>query len=447
MKYEPAARRNPIRMVIFMQIKMNYGRSGMDLVLPDHVEVDIISRKPMPVHADPRRAVADALADPIGSVTLPEAANGCRSACILICDITRPVPNDLILPILINQLIDAGIRADSITILIATGLHRSNEGTELEELIGGRSIPDQVRVENHFARHDEDHRFLGYTRRGTPVKIDRRFTDADLRIVTGLIELHFMAGYSGGRKVIAPGIAHADTITRLHSADFLEDLRAASCILSGNPLHEELLEIAGMIGGVLAVNTVIDDERRLSYINFGELIESHYTAVEFLKSYALAKVYRQYHTVVTSAAGYPLDKTYYQTVKGLVAASGIVKPGGNLFIVSECSEGLGSGEFIESQKKLIEVGADAFLDGIRAKRHADIDEWETEMLLRSMKHRNVHLYSGGLCDADHRLTGVNKVRSIEDAITESVGRFDDPCIAVIPEGPYVHPELVIADDS
>lgn len=426
-----------------MLIKMNYGKSGFDLVLPDFIKADIITKKLMPVFQDPNKAMKDALANPVGSGVLADEAHNCESVCILICDITRPVPNGLILPVLINELIDAGISVDKITILVATGLHRPNEGQELEELIGDRAILDRVRAENHFARCDEDHRFLGYTSRGTPVKIDKRFVDADLRIVTGLVEPHFMAGYSGGRKVITPGVAHADTITRLHSSDFLEDSKAANCILDGNPLHVEMLEIASMIGKTLVVNTVLDEERRLSFVNFGELIESHYDAIEFLKDYAGVKVNRRYNTVVTSAARYPLDKTYYQTVKGMVAASNIVEPGGDLFIVSECSEGLGSYEFIEAQKRLIELGAEAFLDSINHKKHADIDEWETEMLLRSTKCANVYLYSDGLCDADHELTGMNKVESLADAVMKSVESSGDNHIAVIPEGPYVHPEADI----
>ncbi len=174
------------------------------------------------------------------------------------------------------------------------------------------------------------------------VKLDRRFVEADLKIVTGLVEPHFMAGYSGGRKVIAPGIAHRDTITTFHNARFMSDPKADNCVLEGNPLHREQLEIVRMLRRVLAVNTVIDEHRRVSFVNFGEVVDSHLEAVEFIRRYAQVAVPRRFKTVVTSAAGYPLDTTYYQTVKGMVGPVDILEPGGNLVVVSECSEGIGS---------------------------------------------------------------------------------------------------------
>lgn len=424
-----------------MRIMMSYGKQGLEIDLPDWIHVDTIQKKPMPVLPDPVVAVRDALANPVGAGALADEARRCRTACILICDITRPVPNGLILPVLVNELLAAGLSAANITIIVATGLHRPNEGEELRELVGGAGVLEIVNVVNHFARRDEEHAYLGETLRGTAVRVDRRFVDADLRIVTGLVEPHFMAGYSGGRKVIAPGISHAETITRLHSAAFLEDPRAANCVLDGNPLHEEQLEILGMLGGVLAVNTVIDEKRRLSFVNFGDIERSHERAVEFLRGHAVVSVGRRYHTVVTSAAGYPLDKTFYQTVKGMVSAGDLVEPGGDLFIVSECSEGLGSDEYAESQKRLSALGKEGFLSAIIKKDHADIDEWQTEMMLRPMRHANIHLYTTGLTPAELALTGVNNAGALEEAIMRSVRASGDSAVAVIPEGPYVHPEV------
>src|SRR6202043_1467476 len=188
---------------------------------------------------------------------------------------------------LIEMLLRAGIPATAIRVLVATGLHRPNLGAELEELIGDPWVQRTVQVENHYANRDEDHVLLGTTAtRGTVVRLDRRFVDADLKIVTGLVEPHFMAGYSGGRKVIAPGLAHAETVTTFHSARFMADPNASNCNFEGNPLHEEQLEIVRMLGGALAVNTVIDEERRLSFVNFGEIRSSHLEAVEFVRAYS-----------------------------------------------------------------------------------------------------------------------------------------------------------------
>jgi nickel-dependent lactate racemase len=376
---------------------------------------------------------------PVGSRTLGQEARGSRSACILICDITRPVPNHLLLQPLIRELVASGMRPDQIRVLVATGLHRPNEGSELEELVGDPWVLEAVAVENHFARNDADHVHLGVTRAGTVVRLDRRFVEADIKIVTGLVEPHFMAGYSGGRKVIAPGIAHAETITTFHNARFMSHARAENLVLEGNPLHIEQLEIVAMLGRVLAVNTVIDEHRRLSFVNYGEVIESHRQAVEFIRRYAQVAVPRRYKTVVTSAAGYPLDATYYQTVKGMVSPIDILEPGGKLIIASECSEGIGSAEYARAQRRLLDLGPDGFFRDISLRSHAEIDEWQTQMQLKPMRVGGIHLYSTGLRGADRSLTGVGMIDSISDAIEKFASEVGDNSIAVIPEGPYVVP--------
>lgn len=422
-----------------MRIVMSYGKTGLPLNLPDDWDVTIIRTTPMPQLSDADAAIADALRHPVGSRPVKDLAAGRKNVCIVICDITRPVPNGTILPVLIRELLDAGIDAGSISILIATGLHRPNEGPEMAEVVGSPWLLETVRVANHFARKDDEHTSLGATRKGTPVKLDRRFVNADLRIVLGLVEPHFMAGYSGGRKLITPGIAHRDTIASLHAARFLEDPGAANCVLEGNPVHEEQMEITGMVGECFAINVVIDEARRISFVNFGSLHESHFQAVAFMRAFAEIKIPRRFRTVVTSGAGYPLDKNYYQTVKGMVAAMDALEPGGNLFIVSECSEGIGSEEFRESQRKLIEVGAEAFIKNIEPKQYAGIDEWETEMLLKAMRGGQVHLFSGCLLGAERDLTAIHMVDSPEEAIRTSIEQSGDRRVAVIPEGPYVIP--------
>lgn len=422
-----------------MKVELSYGKGTLPIEFDDDWRVDVIRKPPMPVLPRPAEAVDAALNAPVGAKSLTQEAAGCRSACILICDITRPVPNALLLPAMVKQLLSGGIPAEGITILVATGLHRPNEGAELQELVGDAWVQRTVRVENHFARNDEDHVDLGRTQAGTVVKLDRRFVHADLKIVTGLVEPHFMAGYSGGRKVIAPGIAHRETITTFHNARFMAHPRAENCILDGNPLHREQLEIVAMLGKVLAVNTVLDEHRRLAFVNYGEIIESHLCAVDFIRGYARVSVPRRYHTVVTSAAGYPLDKTYYQTVKGMVGPLDILEPGGDLIIVSECSEGMGSAEYVEAQRRLVERGVDGFFRTIEHKSHAAIDEWQTQMQLKPMRKGQVHLFAGGLSASDRALTGVSVTADVAAAVRSSIARTGDHAVAVIPEGPYVVP--------
>ncbi|MBX3436728.1 MAG: nickel-dependent lactate racemase [Planctomycetaceae bacterium] len=423
-----------------MQVELRYGRSTISTRLPDDAHVTIVRKPAMPVLPDPLRTVAQALAQPVGCAPLNEFARGAASACIAICDITRPVPNHLFLRPLIQSLMDAGIRSDAICVLVATGLHRPNEGPELAELVGDPWVLETVRVANHFARDDGQHVDIGRTRtRGTVVRLDRRFVEADVRIVTGLVEPHFMAGYSGGRKVVAPGLAHAETITTFHSARFMADPAASNCNFEKNPLHEEQLEIIRMLGQVLALNTVIDEERRLSFVNFGDVLASHAEAVDFTRPFSEVSLPQRFHTVVTSAAGYPLDKTYYQTIKGMVAAMDILAPGGDLIIASECSEGMGSPEFAASQQRLVQRGRAAFLDSILRKSHADIDEWQSQMLLKPQAIGNIRLFTRGLSDREKQWTGVEVITSLDEAVKTSLLRSPDRRIAVIPEGPYVVP--------
>ena len=421
-------------------IELLYGRGVVSVSPPAGCVPTLIEKRAMPALADPVGAVARALAAPVGTPPLGELARGRRSACILICDITRPVPNGLFLPSLVRTLLDAGVPRAGITVLVATGLHRANEGAELAELVGDPWVRDTVTVVNHDATVDRDHVLLGRTPgRGTVVRLDRRLVEAELRIATGLVEPHFMAGWSGGRKVIAPGVAHAETITTFHNSAFMAHPRAANCVLEGNPLHEEQLAIVGMLGGALALNTVIDDRRRLAFVNFGEIVRSHLEAVAFARGYAQVPVRRRFRTVVTSAAGYPLDRTYYQTVKGMVGPLDILEPGGDLIVASACSEGMGSKHYVEAQRRLVDLGPDGFAASIAGKPHADIDEWQTQMQLKPMRVGRVRLYTDGLDAIGAGLTGLERVADLAAAVAESMARHRDPEVAFVPEGPYVVP--------
>ena len=424
------------------KIALSYGRGELTVDLPVGAAPMIVRKRALPKLPDPRAAVATAFASPTGSASLATLANGRQSACILICDITRPVPNRLFLRPMIETMVAGGIPLGAISILVATGLHRPNLGDELAELVGDPWVLEHVRVENHYARDDDAHVDFGRTAtRGTPVRLDRRFVEAELRIATGLVEPHFMAGWSGGRKVVAPGIAHHETIRTFHSARFMEDPLAVQCNLAGNPLHEEQLEIVRMLGEVYALNTVIDEERDLAHVTFGEIVASHQAAVDFVSAATAVPIGRRFSTVVTSSAGYPLDKTYYQTIKGMVTPLDILAPGGTLIIASECSEGFGSAEFRDAQARLVALGPERFLATLTAKSLAEIDEWQSEMQLKPMRLGTVELYATGLSGDDRRLTGVAMIDDVAEAVGRSIARSGDAAVAVIPEGPYVVPRF------
>ena len=422
------------------RIEIAFGRGTLPVSLPAGAAPTVIRKAVLPKLADGPAAIRGAFDQPIDAPPLRDLVRGRSSACILICDITRPVPNRLFLRPMVETMVAGGIPLDRITILVATGLHRPNEGAELAELVGDPWVMENVRVENHFARNDADHVDLGPTAtRGIPVKIDRRFMETDLKIATGLVEPHFMAGWSGGRKVVAPGIAGHETIRTFHSARFMEDPLAVQCNLVGNPLHEEQLEIVRKIGAIYALNTVLDEERDLVCVTFGEIIASHLAAVAFIAEATQIGVARKFRTVVTSSAGYPLDKTYYQTIKGMVTPLDILEPGGTLIIASACSEGFGSPEFREAQARLVTLGSERFLATLTAKSLAEVDEWQTEMQLKPMRVGRIQLYTTGLDAEERRITGVEIVASLDGAIADSVARAGDPAIAIIPEGPYVVP--------
>ena len=423
------------------EITLSYGRSGLRVRLHDAWQVEVVRKPAMPVLADPVAALEASLDAPVAAPPLAQLAAHAPRVCLVICDITRPVPNGVILPVLVRRLLAAGVRPEAITVLIATGLHRPNEGAELEAVVGDAWVRRTVRVVNHVATRDVEHVTLGQTTRGTPVRLDRRLVEADLRIVVGLVEPHFMAGYSGGRKLLAPGCAHADTITRIHHASLLEHPAADNAVLDGNPVHDELLQIARMTGAVYAVSVVLDEQRRIAATNFGALEPSHAAAVACMRRYAERAIPRAYDVVLTSSAGYPLDLTYYQTVKGMVGALGALRTGGRLFIVSECAEGFGSAAFRDAQRRLLREGPEAFLAYLHARAQAPVDAWQTEMLLKALRRGTVHLFSGGLPEADWPDTAVRRVRDLNAELVAAVRTSADHALAVIPEGPYVIPML------
>jgi len=420
-----------------MRVTLDYGRSGLHVNLPDERIVGPLAIQPVAPLPDPERALLAALARPIGTAPLAEIARGRRDACILVCDITRPVPNRLILPPLLQILEEQGMARRDILILVATGLHRPNEGVELEEMLGPEIVAG-YRIENHHGKILAEHDYLGTTARGVPVYLDSRYVRADLKITTGLIEPHLMAGYSGGRKVICPGIAALETVKVWHGPRFLEHPRADSGILDGNPVHEENTHIARLAGCDFIVNVCLDGQRRVTWVGAGHMERAWEEGVRFVEQVVRVLVTEPLDVVVTSCAGYPLDATFYQAVKGMTGALPIVKQGGTIIVVASLSEGLGSPEF----QGLLADNPDLriFKERILGKDYFVMDQWQLEELAKVVARCKVKMVSHGVPAATLRRCHVEPVATVEQAVADSLSEYGPTArVAVIPKGPYVLP--------
>ena len=418
-----------------MQIRFAFGQHGLDLTLPEGPRYEVIESRSASPLPDVSAALELALDHPIGTQSLSALAAGKKTAAISVCDITRPAPNWLTLPPLLGRLHDAGIPVEGITILIATGLHREATASEIKAILGPE-IAAKYRVVNHDARALEQHRWLGTTGKGIPVFIDERFMAAELHITLGFIEQHLMLGFSGGRKLVAPGLAAQETIKVIHSPLFMREPLAIEGSIAGNPLHAQLLEIARMAGHHFMLDVTLTQSREVSGIFAGDPVLAHAAGVQFLRTTSLEKLSGLADAVITSAAGHPLDLTFYQTIKGLTAAQHIVKPGGRILILGECAEGVGSPEFAAKASGF--AGYDSFLDDI-SSAPVEIDQWQLEKLALAGQRHELFFYIPGV--ANHQLGWLAErcYPSGEAAVTAVLrGLPSGAWVALVPEGPYVY---------
>jgi len=422
-----------------MRVRLEYGRSGLEVQLPErHLVKSLQYTEPEPL-ADPIGAVEQALDEPMGTAPLSELARGRRNACVVVSDVTRPVPNWVLLPPLLERLEKAGIARQNILILVATGLHRPNVGDELVEMLG-QHVVENYRIENHDGRDLSSHTYLGQSPRDVPIWIDSRYVDADLKITTGLIEPHLMAGFSGGRKLICPGLAALETVKIWHGPDFLEHPNARAGVLEGNPVHEENTYIGRRAGCDFIVNTAIDSQRRVLKVVAGDMEGAFYEGVALARRVVRDTLPEPVDIVVTSAAGYPLDATFYQAIKGMVAALPIVRRGGTIILAAEMSEGIGSPEF---QRLFVEnPSLEAFYERLLSKSSFTLDQWQLEEMAKVARHAKIKVFSDRLPAETLRRLFVQPAESVEGAVAESLAEYGrNATIAVIPKGPYVLAEL------
>jgi nickel-dependent lactate racemase len=421
-----------------MKVKLAFGREGAEIELPSHIRATVLAAKFAEAAEAADNALAEALYGPIKSPPLFDLAKGKATAAISICDITRPAPNRVVLPHVLGTLEKAGIPRAGITILIATGLHRSATVQELQEIVGPEILSCYT-VESHDARNEASHVDLGQTHSGTRVLIDRRFVESDLHITLGFIEPHLMLGFSGGRKLVAPGLAGEETIKRLHSPLFMRDPRAVEGSFPDNPLHQELLEIARMARHDFIVDVALTRSRQIARVFAGNPGAAHAAGVDFVRTSTRALVSEAVDAVITTSAGYPLDLTYYQSVKGVTAASHIVKPGGTILLAAACQEGLGSPEFTQFVRRFPDWRA-----CLKETEHAPvvIDQWQLEKLALVAQKARLMFCTPGIPAEDRTCLWGSVFEDAPQAVGALCAELPHGAtVAVIPEGPYVFSQL------
>ena len=416
-----------------MKVRFSFGKSGIDVSVPDSYRTQVILSQTAHAVGNELAALNAALDQPIGCAPLTELAAGKKTAAISVCDITRPAPNRVTLPPVLERLHAAGIAVEGVTILIATGLHRGATDEEILTIVGAE-IAARYRVLSHDAKALAEHRFLGDTSRGTAVYIDERFMAADLHITLGFVEQHLMAGFSGGRKLIAPGLAAQETIKQLHSPRFMREPLAREGSIAQNPLHLELMEIARMARHDFMLDVTLTQERKISGVLAGAPIEAHAAGVAFVEQTCLERLEEPVDAVITSAAGYPLDLTFYQIVKGITAAAHMVKPGGRILIVAQCAEGVGSAEFARRLASLRDFRS--FLDEI-GSAPVEVDQWQLEKLALTGEKYELSFFTPGVTRGQLGFLGESSFSTLEEAVAATLaGLPDDARVAMVPEGPY-----------
>lgn len=432
-----------------MKINLAYGSTRLPIELPDKITTVIEPKYVRGIARDAEfDALTDALRKPIGSPPLRERVNADDRVAIVFCDITRAIPTARILPPLLKELQDAGVRDENIILLNATGTHRINTPDELRVMVGPEVFA-RYRVGNHDCEIADDHTAVGTTRGGRTVSVDTRLLNATVRILTGFIEPHFFAGFSGGPKMVVPGLASLDTVLQLHDAQLIGEHNARWGITRDNPLWQEIRRAAE-----LAMTTPPPDGTRVVNFNYnitlnrdlditgvfcGDLDASHTAGCEFAREVAMQRVSEPFDIVVTTNSGYPLDLNLYQTVKGMSAAAQVVKQNGEIVVASECREGFPAhGQY----RALLSHGStpDRWLHHIHSPNFSQPDQWQVQIQAQIQKKARVHLYTDGLTDAEIRSAQINPIYDVAQTVhTLLRERGEQARVCVLPEGPQTIP--------
>jgi nickel-dependent lactate racemase len=420
-----------------MLVHLSYGDDGLDVAVPD----DSVVVYPQDAAAVPDSAAAltAALRRPVTGPPLVERVRPGQCVAISVCDGTRAQPSSLMMPAVLAEL-DGIIDIDDIVILVATGTHRANTDAELRSMLGDQVV-DSVRIVNHDARDAAGLTWAGTYGAGVPVWLNSEWLAADVRITTGFVEPHFFAGFSGGPKMVAPGLAALDTVLVLHDAARIGHPSATWGVTVGNPVHDDVRAIAARTGTTFALDVVLNRRKQIVAAFGGDILEMHAAAAKLAKRLAMRPLPELFDIVVTSGSGYPLDQNLYQSVKGMSAASRIVRDGGLIICAAECRDGYPDhGSYREVLRSA--ATPQALLDDITSRTVTVPDQWQVQIQAQIQVRSRVIMHTSYLSDADLTDAHLHQTSDIGMTIAAEMRRLGAAArICVLPEGPQTIPYL------
>lgn len=421
-----------------MEVELAYGRDGLRINLPDKANVTVLSPRYTAGVTDPSAALIDALENPVLCKPLREMVKPSDKVGIVFSDITRPTPSSLFITALYSHL--DHLKDKQIILFNATGTHRANTDDELRAMLGNEII-SRFRIVQNDCSAPDTHMHLGTTRGGNDIWVNSEFIACDVRILTGFIEPHFFAGFSGGGKALIPGMARLDTVQRNHGAANIDNRKSTWGVTSGNPLWEDIYEGASFAEPSFLLNVALNKDKQITRVFAGDFTAAHRQGCEFVRETAMAAVDSPFDIVITTNSGYPLDQNLYQAVKGISAAGQVVRDGGSIIIAAECSDGIPNNS--EYYRLLTEFDDyNVLLDCIRTPGFHRAEMWQVQIQALIGRKTDIHLYSSNLTDEQISRCKMIPCRSIEQTLSGLLVKYgSDARICVIPEGPQTIPYL------
>ncbi|HEX2185711.1 MAG TPA: nickel-dependent lactate racemase [Chloroflexota bacterium] len=420
-----------------MKVQLAYGKDGLSVELPER-NVTVVEPRYVPGVADERGALREAMRHPIGAPPLVEVLRPEDTVAIVFCDVTRPMPNDRVLPVLLEE-IERVVPRERITLVNGTGTHRANTEAELRGMLGD-AVFERYRIVTNDARDPASLVRVGTTTSGNEVWLNRDFVAASAKILTGFIEPHFFAGFSGGPKMVMPAVAGLETVMRNHGARNIGHPQATWGVTHGNPIWEEIREAALMVAPRFSLNVTLNKAHEITAVFAGDVLASHGAGCAWAKGTAMRQVEHPFDVVLTTNSGYPLDLNVYQTIKGVSAAARIVKPGGAVVAAAECWDGIPDhGQY----RELLASGHDpeAILRRIEAPGFRMPDQWQAQIQALIQRRCRVYLYSS-LPDEVVRQTHLTPCRDIETTVARLLEEYGPQAtLCVLPQGPQTIPNL------